>query len=257
MVVAGESADDRVAETGVDGAISLDGEVDDAVAVEPGDAEPGDAEPGDAEPGDAEPGAPKRSWARSVFWAALLVGLVGVLYVGVTFLQVWRLAGADQARPADAVVVLGAAQWDGRPSPVFEARLRKAAELFEEGHADIIVTTGASQQGDRVTQGFAGFEFLRNQGVPEDALRIVTDGTNTYEELSAAALVLDDEDRNSVLLVSDPYHLYRARATARELGLEAYVVSTELDSTFRQLARETGAVAVGRIIGFRRVNNLS
>ncbi|MGI9624988.1 MAG: YdcF family protein, partial [Acidimicrobiales bacterium] len=91
--------------------------------------------------------------------AAALVGLA-VLYVGITFVQVWQASRDDQAGPVDAIVVLGAAQYDGRPSPVLEARLRAAFELYEQGHASVIVTTGSNQEGDRFTQGFAGFSFL-------------------------------------------------------------------------------------------------
>ena len=154
-------------------------------------------------------------------------------------------------------MVLGAAQYDGRPSPVLEARLDHALELYRAGHADLIVTTGANQPGDRFTQGFAGFEYLRNQGVPEEAILIVVDGTDTWEELSATANVLFDRGKSSVLLVSDPYHNLRARAIAEEVGLEAYASAADTASPARQLLRETAAVSVGRIIGFRRVSNLT
>ena len=155
-------------------------------------------------------------------------------------------------------MVLGAAQYDGRPSPVLEARLDRALELYQEGLAPVIVTTGSNQEGDRFTQGFTGFTYLRDQGVPEADLRIVVDGTNTFEELSATANVLREERLGTdVLLVSDPYHALRAVEIAREVGLEAWFSPTDLDSSFRQLVRETAGVSVGRIVGFRRVSNLS
>lgn len=183
---------------------------------------------------------------------------LGVAYVAVTFAQVWLASRDDQARPVDAIVVLGAAQYDGRPSPVLEARLDTALALYEQGLAPVIVTTGSNQVGDRFTEGFTGFTYLRDQGVPEDDLRIVVDGTNTFEELSATANVLRDEQLgNVVLLVSDPYHALRAVEVAREVGLEAWFSPTDLDSSLRQLVRETAGVSVGRLIGFRRVSNLS
>ena len=185
------------------------------------------------------------------------MGAVLVAYLAITFVQVWQAANTDEARPVDAIVVLGAAQYDGRPSPVLEARLDHALELYRAGYADLIVTTGANQPGDRFTQGFAGFEYLRNQGVPEDAILIVVDGTDTWEELSATANVLFQRGKSSVLLVSDPYHNLRAKAIAEEVGLEAYASAADTGSSLRQLLRETAAVSVGRIIGFRRVSNLT
>jgi uncharacterized SAM-binding protein YcdF (DUF218 family) len=200
-------------------------------------------------------GSRTRRWV--VFGALGLLTLI-VLYVGVTFVQVWHASRQDEARHVDAIVVLGAAQYDGEPSPVLEARLDAAFVLYDAGYSSVIVTTGSKQEGDRFTEGFAGFAYLRDRGVPEENLRIVVDGTNTFEELSATANVLRDEGLGDrVLLVSDPYHALRAVEIAREVGLDAWFSPTQLDSSFRQLLRETAAVSVGRLIGFRRVSNLS
>lgn len=183
---------------------------------------------------------------------------LGLLYLGVTFVQVWYASGQDDARSADAIVVLGAAQYDGRPSPVLEARLDAALALYQQGLAPVIITTGSSQAGDRFTQGFAGFTYLRDLGVPESDLRVVVDGTNTFEELSATANVLREEQLGEdVILVSDPYHAFRASEIAREVGLAPYFSPTDFDSSVSQLVRETAAVSLGRVIGFRRVSNLS
>jgi vancomycin permeability regulator SanA len=199
-----------------------------------------------------------RSQRRRITLVALMVLGLASLYVLVTFVQVWSASRDDQARAVDAIVVLGAAQYDGRPSPVLEARLDAALGLYEDGHASVIITTGSNQEGDRFTQGFTGFTYLRDQGVPETDLRIVVDGTNTFEELSATANVLRDEGLGTeVLLVSDPYHALRAVEIAREVGLDAWFSPTDLDSSFRQLIRETAGVSVGRVVGFRRVSNLS
>ena len=204
--------------------------------------------------------------SESVRWSRRRIGVVsalglfllGVLYVATTFVQVWWASRSDDARPVDAIVVLGAAQYDGRPSPVLEARLDTALRLYEEGMAPVIVTTGSNQEGDRFTEGFTGFTYLRDQGVPESDLRIVVDGTNTFEELSATANVMRDEGLgDQVLLVSDPYHALRAVEIAREVGLDAWFSPTDLDSSFRQLVRETAGVSLGRLVGFRRVSNLS
>lgn len=189
--------------------------------------------------------------------ATLAVVLFGAVYIAITFAQVWWNSGRDQAAPADAIVVLGASQWDGRPSPVLEARLEHALELYRAGHADLLVTTGANQEGDRFTEAFAGLTYLLERGVPEDAILVVVDGTNTFESLSAAANALADAGVGpEVLLVSDPYHALRAKEIAREVGLEPSFSPTDLDSSFRQLMRETAGVAIGRIVGYRRISNL-
>lgn len=191
------------------------------------------------------------SWRRIV----LIVGAFGALYVGVTFLQVLVASGADDRYEADAIVVLGAAQYDGEPSPVLAGRLEHAEELWRQGVAPLVVTTGSNQPGDRVTEGFAGYEYLRFAGVPDDALLVITDGASTWEQLAATARQLRLLDLDSVVLVSDPYHALRLTQIADEVGLEAAVSSTDGSSSIRQLLRETAAVSLGRILGYRRVDN--
>jgi uncharacterized SAM-binding protein YcdF (DUF218 family) len=179
-----------------------------------------------------------------------------VVYVGVTFGQVWWASRQDDAAPASAIVVMGAAQWDGRPSPVLKARLDHAVELWEEGHADHIIVTGGKQVGDRVTQGFTGYDYLREQGVPEEVIRVEVEGTDSYEELSASAVILRNEGlAPEVLVVSDPYHALRVTQIADEVGLRAWVSPTESSTSLNSLARETLAVAAGRIVGYRRLSN--
>jgi uncharacterized SAM-binding protein YcdF (DUF218 family) len=201
-----------------------------------------------------------RRWGRGRLVVVALASLaaLGMLYVGVTFVQVWRASTIDQARPVDAIVVLGAAQYDGVPSPVLQARLDAALALYRDGNAGVIVTTGSNQAGDRFTQGFAGYQYLLDAGVPDEDLRVVVDGTNTFEELSATANVLRDQGIGTeVLLVSDPYHALRAIEIAREVGLEAWFSPTDLDASLRRLVRETAGVSLGRLVGYRRVSELS
>lgn len=186
---------------------------------------------------------------------------VAVLYVGVTFVQVWMAARQDQAGDAQAIVVLGAAQYNGRPSPVYAARLDHAAELYLRGLADIVVTTGGSQVGDVTNEANAGAAYLIAQGVPEEALRLEVDGRNSWESLAASARFLRDEDVDDVILVSDPYHSLRLEQIADEIGLDARVSPTTTSphsaaSQLKAMARETAAVSVGRIIGYRRLMNL-
>jgi uncharacterized SAM-binding protein YcdF (DUF218 family) len=203
---------------------------------------------------------PQSSRWRGIAWwsvrGAAIIAALMVLYVGVTFVQVWHASRSTTARPADAIVVLGAAQYDGRPSPVLRARLDRAYDLYQQGFAPRIVTTGGNKVGDRFTEGYAGFDYLRGRGVPEANLIVINDGTNTWEELSATARVLHERGYHSVVLVSSGYHALRVAGTADDLGLDASVARTSGHATFRQLVRETAAVSVGRIIGFRRLATL-
>ena len=188
----------------------------------------------------------------------LLLGLVGVVYLAVTGFQVWRAGRDDQAGPADAIVVLGAAQYDGRPSPVYRARLDHAADLYERDLAPLVVVTGGRRPGDRFTEAAAGAAYLAGRGVPEDAIVLESGGTDSWTSLSAAARVLGD--RRRVLLVSSPYHALRIRHIAAELGLDARSspsVSHEGDGARAwHLASETLRVGAGRIVGYGRLVRL-
>ncbi len=186
-------------------------------------------------------------------------GLVAalVLYLAVTFAQVWRAARADQARPAEAIVVFGTAQYNGVPSPVLAARLDHAIELYRKRLAPVIVVTGGNQPGDQFTEATASANYLIQRGVPDDDVLREVSGTSSWQSLAAAANFLSDRSIREVLLVSDPFHSLRIQAMANELGLEGHPSPTTTSpiggmSEARYMARETVAVAVGRVIGFRR-----
>ena len=199
---------------------------------------------------------------RLAFKVALALLGVVVLYVAVTFVQVWWTGRQDQATgptspPSGAIVVLGAAQWNGSPSPVLAARLDHAVELYQKGVASTIIVTGGKQAGDRVTQGRAGYDYLRKKGVPDKAIKVEVDGTNTFEELSAAALIMRNAGLGDhVVLVSDPYHLARAEGIAGEVGLSAVGSPADTPSSASQYAKETLAVGLGRFVGYGRLSRL-
>ena len=185
------------------------------------------------------------------------LGLAGLLvvYLAVTFGQVWWASRQHTGASASAVVVMGAAQYNGRPSPVLKARLDHAVDLYQSGRAPMIIVTGGKQPGDRVTQGLTGFDYLRQQGVPESAIKVEVQGTNSYEELSAAALIVNQAGQPpEVLLVSDPYHALRISQIAEQVGLKPHVSPASTSSSLRSMARETVAVGLGRIIGYRRLS---
>lgn len=189
---------------------------------------------------------------------ALMV--VAVAYVVVALAQVWWAARSDGARPADAIVVLGAAQYDGRPSPVLQRRLDHVIELYESDMAPLIVVTGGRGAGDRYTEAGASATYLHDHGVPGAAVERETTGGSSYESLAATARFLDDRGVDDVVLVSDPLHSYRIAAISDEVGLRA-VVSPTPDSTLsapgrvRYLLRETAAVSLGRLMGYRRLDS--
>jgi vancomycin permeability regulator SanA len=189
-----------------------------------------------------------------------LVALL-VLYLGVTFVQVWQASHRDQVHHADAIVVFGAAQYNGRPSPVLQARLDHAADLYKQKVAALVFVTGGSQPGDRATEASASAAYLKRKGVPESALLREISGRTSWQSLASAANVLKRRGKTTVVLVSDPFHNARIAAMASELGLEAYVSPTRTSpiggsEKMRFLAKETVAVAVGRIVGFRRVSGI-
>jgi uncharacterized SAM-binding protein YcdF (DUF218 family) len=192
----------------------------------------------------------------------ILVGLaVVLLYFGVTFVQVFLASRTNDVERVGAIVVLGAAQYDGEPSPVFAARLDHAATLFQNGLAPVVVVTGGRQEGDRLSEGQAGYGYLIGKGVPESALRLENAGANSWGSLAAAARFLRDEGVTSVLLVSSPYHAMRIQQIAAELGLTGYVSSTRsspegFGSQLVHLAKETVAVGIGRVIGYGRLVRL-
>lgn len=194
-------------------------------------------------------------------WTLRIIGgLIGlaVVYLGITFGQVWWASRQDSTAGASAIIVMGAAQWNGVPSPVLKGRLDHAHALYEEGEAPIIVVTGGKQVGDAVTQGYSGFRYLRALGVPESAIRVEVEGTNSFEELSASSVIVRDAGgSDTVLIVTDPYHALRVESIADELGLRAFVSPTDAHSTFQELFRETVAVAIGRVIGYRRLASVT
>ena len=191
-------------------------------------------------------------------WVLRLSGIavaVIVVYLSVTAAQVVLSSRTDDRTPADAIVVLGAAQYNGRPSPALQRRLDHALDLYRDSLAPEIVLTGSKQPDDRFTEAFAGYKYLVDAGVPEGDLRLVDDGSNTWESLAAAKRVLRDEGSNSVILVSDRYHNRRLQSIARELGLDATVSPTGNSPTVRQVVNETARVSVGQILGYRRLFN--
>ncbi len=189
----------------------------------------------------------------------IIVGLVVVGYYVVNFVQVWAAANDDDRRPSQAIIVLGAAQYDGRPSAVFQARLDHAADLYRAGVAPTIVVTGGGLPGDRFTEASAGANYLAERGVDQTAILRETTSHNSVESLQAAAQILRGltPPITTVVLVSDPFHSLRVKLIAEEVGLDAVTSPTQTSpitgfSEVKRFASEALRVSVGRIFGFGR-----
>jgi uncharacterized SAM-binding protein YcdF (DUF218 family) len=154
-------------------------------------------------------------------------GLIGgaALYGAIVAYVLW-LGGRDQRRPVDAIVVLGAAHYNGRPSRVLRARLDHAADLYEAGLAPVIVVTGGMATGDRVSEATVSQQYLKGRKVPVTAIVVRPDGHNSHESILSAAEWLEDHEMRSVLLVSDPFHMARLVAEANGQNLVPYVSPT-------------------------------
>lgn len=206
---------------------------------------------------DDPPTTPTPRIRTGLTWAArLLVGtlLTAAIILGGTMFRVWQTARVDGDRPVDAVVVLGAAQYDGEPSPILAARLRHAVALYQEGLAPRIVTVGGNRAGDEYTEAEAGTRYLERNGVPAGAITTVAEGADTLGSLKAVAARASRDGWSSALIVSDPWHSLRARTMARDSGLEAWtsptrsgpVVQTR-ETQARYILRETAALLYYRL----------
>lgn len=185
----------------------------------------------------------------------VLVGvLVVALVVGGTAASIWWVARGDDRAAGDVILVLGASQFDGRPSSVLEARLEHARRLYEQGVAPVVMTVGGARPGDRFTEAQAGERYLRDRGVEQ--VVPVDEGSDTLRSIQAAGRVLQERGWESVVLVTDPWHSLRSRQMARDAGLDARTSPTRAgpavrtrDTQLRYIARETAAYLYYRVLG--------
>lgn len=156
----------------------------------------------------------------------ILVGII-LAYGLITFAQIYRYSRIDNAQKADAIVVLGAAQYDGTPSPVLRARLDHAAALYKNGVAKWIITTGGSRPGDLSNEAATSKKYLVALGIPAEAILTDESSLTTKQNMSRVADVLAEHALSSIVIVSDPFHMYRALTLARDLGIVAYASPTQ------------------------------
>jgi uncharacterized SAM-binding protein YcdF (DUF218 family) len=185
-----------------------------------------------------------------------------VLYYVASLAQVVQAGRGRYDDPVDAIVVLGAAQYDGRPSPQLAARLDHALTLWEAGVAPVVMVTGGKLPGDRFTEAEASRRYLLDLGVPDSVILMENEGRTTYDSLESAASILLAAELDEVVLVSDPFHMKRSDLIADGLGLDAHVSATPTSvvtgwSSARRHAQEAAGVALGRLIGFDRLSELT
>lgn len=186
-----------------------------------------------------------RPWVIAIAVLLLATVLTVLGFMAAIYIQ----ARNDEARQVDAIVVMGAAQYNGRASSVLSARLDHALTLYEQGYAPVIIVTGGKLEGDVYTEAGVSEQYLLDRGVPQEAILMEDAGGDTWESMKAVGDIARGREIETVLVVSDGFHLYRSERMAEAVGLEAYS-SAAPDSPIRPwsgnefsyVIRETGAV---------------
>lgn len=168
-----------------------------------------------------------------------LVSLVAVSWA-MSAVHVWRVASHDAAAPSDAIVVLGAAQYRGRPSPVLRARLDHAIGLYARGIAPRLILTGGIAEGDTASEAAVSRSYALQAGVPDSAILLENDGRTTAQSMERVGRLLRARRLESVVLVSDPFHLARAAHLARRAGLDVRTSPTHTENTAARVLRQPG-----------------
>jgi uncharacterized SAM-binding protein YcdF (DUF218 family) len=158
---------------------------------------------------------------RLLIAGTLLVG-AGATALAFVYYEVSRQADRDEARRADAIVVLGAAQYNGRPSPVLKARLDHALELYGRALSQRIIATGGHGLGAKFSEGEVSRQYLSERGVPAEFITVETTGQTTMQSIAVVGEIMDRMELRSCIVVSDDYHMHRAKKMLEELGLTVY-----------------------------------
>ena len=187
----------------------------------------------------------------------LVVGGIGLIGVGAfATYRIWEEGQRDDQRPADAIVVLGAAQYNGRPSPVFAARLDHAVALYLHGAAPVLIVTGGKREGDRTTEAAVARRFAIENHVPDSAILVEDRGRTTLESLQSVGSIMRRYGLKSAIFVSDRMHMLRVLRIARDQGVVAYGSPTLTSPTDQDWNRrldatrhELGALALYFLAG--------
>ncbi|MBC6461295.1 YdcF family protein [Actinomadura sp. HBU206391] len=197
------------------------------------------------------------AWTLRILAVLLAIAILTPLAVG---WRVWYQARQDERPKSDAIIVLGAAQYNGRPSPTLEWRLRHALSLYRAGVAPAIVTVGGKREGDRFTEAAAGQAWLTQRGVPASRVVAVPEGSDTLQSMKAVGSAFERRKWDSAVIVTDPWHALRSKRMAEGHGIKAAASPTRSgpsvqtrDTQFHYIVRETGGylwyVTVARVTG--------
>jgi len=156
-------------------------------------------------------------------WAVALTVAAVAVFLGITSIRIVRQAGLQEIHPSDAIVVFGAAQYAGHPSPVFRARLDHAYDLFQRGVAAVVITTGGSGDDPTFSEGGVGHDYLMHRGIPEPRLIAETQGSDTASSAARVAVIMRTNRMRSCVAVSDAYHVFRIRKLLEHEGVRVYV----------------------------------
>jgi uncharacterized SAM-binding protein YcdF (DUF218 family) len=165
----------------------------------------------------------RRSSGHWLFWTTLIAAALVLSAFGFISVSILHDSRKQELRHADAIVVFGAAQYDGHPSPVLRARLDHANGLFRIGLAPIIITTGGSAADPKFSEGGVGHDYLMRKGVPEAALIAETQATDTAESAERVAAIMQENHMTSCIAVSDAYHMFRIRKMLAHHGLQVFL----------------------------------
>ncbi|MFM7124726.1 MAG: YdcF family protein [Actinomycetes bacterium] len=188
--------------------------------------------------------------------------LAGFLYVILNIVQVWSVGRSDIRREVDAIVVMGVAQYDGKPSPQLRARLDHVLTLWKQGVAKLVVTTGGNQPGDRFTEARASADYLIAGGIPASSISMEDLGSTTLQSMQGVAQILNSRGLTSVEIVTDPYHALRSQLIAQDLGLTAYVSPAENSAVTgnaekKRMINEGLGISLAHVIGFKALDQLT
>ena len=196
-----------------------------------------------------------RAFVRSALVLAFGACIALVSYVGMAAVSVMWAGSHDDTTSVDAIVVMGAAQYDGVPSPLLASRLQHALDLWKQKQAPLIAVTGGKRPGDRFTEGDTSRRWLTDRGVPGADIVVESSGRSTWESIENLAPLLNEVDVDSVVVVSSSWHVQRAALSLEELGFRAHSSASpdgvlSVSSEKSKLIREIAGVSLGRIIGF-------
>src|SRR5579862_4141002 len=174
-------------------------------------------------------------------WVVVLAAAAVAAFLGITSVRIVHQAGLQEVHPADAIVVFGAAEYAGRPSPVFRARLDHAYDLFQRGTAPVVITTGGSGADPTFSEGGVGHDYLMHRGIPEEKLIAETQGSDTASSAERVAVIMRANRMRSCVAVSDAYHVFRIRKLLEHEGVQVYI-SPRPDSIPHSLWQRAEAV---------------